>query len=432
MGRINGLCVSGGNAIGKICIVDSNYAYKQLKESTVLVMKTLDRELLVNLNENVVGVIAEIGNIGSHGAGILRHLKIPCILRIKNALKIFKDGELVKLCGSDGSIYFGEDAKSINNESNTNYQYGTLYSSFSTDTFELTDIKVNNVWQCARPDRPYQRLRYDIIKEVYVKSANFLFGLPPAKIKQNASGAIATFGAPNNLDICKYVLKNPSWLIAKAIERNIVVNNIKEELNRLKYLSQTMNAYVTVFEKSVELYRSLFRYSLMSQAISDELLDAYLDFISMITDRETSKDILDLKSVYVENCIISGIDPGVSQKWKSEKAERHIWDGTITFESLSEDKKITEKIFSMNNSKKLKEDYDSFRIIVPLVYQLSEEFFYISSSINSYINWSLVKICDEFKKILGTTITIEELYEFSLENLYDLINKYEGEQSNEK
>ncbi len=413
--------------MGKICVVDSHYSEKTLAEATILVMKTLDRKLLVNLNRNVVGVIAEIGNIGSHGAGILRHLNIPCILRIKNALEIFKDGEIVKLCGADSSISFDRDIQNRKHVIEPSLQYGKLYSSLSSETFELTDIKINQTWYCARPERPYQRLRYDIIKEVFVLSANFLFGLPPAKIKRNEVGAITTLGAPDNLDICRYVLKNPSWLIAKARERSLVIDNIKIELALLNQLPQTMDGYVAVFEKGVELYRSLFRYSLMSQAISDELLDAYTDFVSMITQRWTSRDILNLRSVYIENCIESGIDPGVSQKWKSEKAERHIWDGTIIFEPLCEDEEIIGRINSQPNSEKLKKDYNSFRIIVPLVYQLSEEFFYISSSINSYINWSLVNICNEFNKKLGKTLNVEDLYEFSIEDLFTMINKCKGE-----
>lgn len=223
------------------------------------------------------------------------------------------------------------------------------------------------------------------------------------------------------------MLKNPSWLVSKARERSLVVDNIKIELAQLNRLPQTIDGYVSVFEKGVELYRSLFRYSLMSQAISDELLDAYTDFVSMITERGTSRDILNLRSVYVENCIESGIDPGVSQKWKIEKAERHIWDGTINFEPLCEDEEMVGIINSNNDSEKLKEDYNSFRTIVPLVYQLSEEFFYISSSINSYVNWSLVNLCNEFNKKLSITLNVEDLYEFSMDDLFAMINKCKGE-----
>lgn len=56
---LSGLCVSSGNVKGVARIVEGNWRDVPLPESAVLVMKTLDRNLLVNLNKNVVGVIAE-------------------------------------------------------------------------------------------------------------------------------------------------------------------------------------------------------------------------------------------------------------------------------------------------------------------------------------------------------------------------------------
>ena len=96
---MKGLCVSKGSVRGKAIIVDSVFATKTIAPGTILVMKTLDRKLLVSLSKNVVGVIAESGNIGSHGAGILRSLKIPCVLRIKDAVSIINDGQEIVIEG---------------------------------------------------------------------------------------------------------------------------------------------------------------------------------------------------------------------------------------------------------------------------------------------------------------------------------------------
>ena len=60
---MKGLCVSKGSVRGKAIIVDSVFATKTIAPGTILVMKTLDRKLLVSLSKNVVGVIAESGNI---------------------------------------------------------------------------------------------------------------------------------------------------------------------------------------------------------------------------------------------------------------------------------------------------------------------------------------------------------------------------------
>ena len=101
---LSGLCVSKGNVKGIAHIVTDNDSLSALPRNTILVMKTLERNVLINLRENVVGVIAEHGNIGSHGAGILRQLKIPCILRINNATIRIKNGDKVELCGEKNCI----------------------------------------------------------------------------------------------------------------------------------------------------------------------------------------------------------------------------------------------------------------------------------------------------------------------------------------
>lgn len=108
---MKGLCVSKGSVRGKAIIVDSVFATKTIAPGTILVMKTLDRKLLVSLSKNVVGVIAESGNIGSHGAGILRSLKIPCVLRIKDAVSIINDGQEIVIEGEKGEVHIGVKMK---------------------------------------------------------------------------------------------------------------------------------------------------------------------------------------------------------------------------------------------------------------------------------------------------------------------------------
>ena len=93
MNIVSGLCVSKGNVKGIAYIVTDNLTLDLLPANTILVMKNLERNILINLSKNIIGVIAENGNIGSHGAGILRQLGIPCILRVKNDTNLLKNNE---------------------------------------------------------------------------------------------------------------------------------------------------------------------------------------------------------------------------------------------------------------------------------------------------------------------------------------------------
>ena len=415
----SGLCVSKGDVRGVVCVVkDVSKTAVEYIQNTILVMKSLDRGLIVRINKNVVGIIAEQGNIGSHGAGILRQRNIPCVLRIKDATSIFKDGDVIELKGSENCVIsnltnLAEVTTKIEDPDVGKF----TYSSIGKEYFSINDIRSENKWVCPRPDRAYQKLRYDIIRSVYASSGTYMFGLPPAQVKQNEFGAVCTYGVPYVSDICRFVLCNPTWLVEKAKLRSVEFNEIKIKLKSMMEQTDTkhVNGIYSIFSSSVKLYQSMFKYVSISQAISDELLDIYLDFLRISTGAQVSKDILQLKSDYVERCLTSGIDPGVSQRWNPDSHTPHVWDGELDYTPLERDELIVSSILNMqNDADRMLLDYNSFRIIVPLVYQLAEEYFYISSSVNSFINWGIIKLCEYFNKVNNTNISVEEYYEMTL------------------
>lgn len=423
--RLLGLCVSKGNAKGHVRIITNNCSVNNNHYSvpTILVLEKLDRKFLVNLDENVVGVIAEEGNIGSHGAGILRQLNIPCVLRINNATKIMVDNSIATIYGQ-GAYVDCQTRKAEFNVSSTTIcgHAGLSYSEISKEVFNIKDIRPIQNWICPRPDRIYQELRYCIIKDVFANSGHFLFGLPEAQVKRNDYGAILVYGLPRIDDVCSFLLCNPSWLVKKAKERSVEFERIKCELNEIEagLDSTNLQSIYIVFNKCTILYKSLFKYAFTSQAISDELLDLYIDFCKSI-GIETTKGLLKIKSDYVEKCLKTGIDPGVSQRWSSNRAIPHIWDGSIDYTPMEIEDTIQSAIESRPNYETLSRDYDAFRIIVPLVYQLSEEYFYISSSINSFINWAITKICFLINQKIGENSSVVSYYDMSLEKFCKLI-----------
>lgn len=426
---LSGLCVSSGNVKGVARIVEGNWRDVPLPESAVLVMKTLDRNLLVNLNKNVVGVIAEHGNIGSHGAGILRQLKIPCVLRVNNATTKIKNGDTVELCDVDNCVVCSrenDDLDSVDKTEKSVFNYKLI----SKDSFDIKQIRPINRWIKPRPGRVYQKLRFDIISNVYASSAEYIYKLPPAFTRQDDNGVLETYGSPCLLDLCSFVLCNPSWLVKKARERTREFDSIKLSMEELlSYTNSVSISNVTfVFTKSIELYRAIFKYLYLSQVTSDEFLDIYLDFIHLVTGKRVSKDIFNLKSDYVEKCLNSGIDPGGFQKWSSDIVTPHIWYGEINYIPFPEDKTILNAICQSGDSEKhLLRDYNAFRIIIPLIYQLSEEFFYIARSINSFLNWSIVNIHKYICEKCKINISIDDLYNTSLTDVYRYIYKIKGE-----
>lgn len=422
--KLTGLCVSKGTVKGNVKILhdkkeNSNEYDLKFGSPTIIVMKKLDRDYLVEMDKSIVGVIAEEGNIGSHGAGILRQLKIPCILRIKNATKIMVDDTPAEIIGHESCVLCSTLSNCHSTDSPNSTTFSNLYyKNITKESFYINEIKPIKSWICPRPDRIYQELRYGIICDVFSSSGNFLFGLPIAKVDRNSAGAIISYGSPSISDVCSFILCNPSWLIDKSKERTLEFDKIKEELNLMKkHLNEKdLNDIYHVFKTGIKLYRSLFKYAYISQAISDEFLDIYLDFIYQVTGQIVTKDVLNLKSEYVESCLSSGIDPGVSQKWNSQKNTPHIWEGKINYTLLERDNNIIEAIQKDSCYNRLMRDYNAFRLIIPLVYQLSEEFFYLSSSINSFINWSIINICHIENALNRTQYHVDKYYNMTLED----------------
>lgn len=421
--RIEGLCVSLGDAKGTVRIIDES-TKTAIKNSApiILVTKLLDRSLLIHLNKNVVGVIAESGNIGSHGAGILRQLKIPCLVRIRNITNLLKEGDLIELHGSSGYILCERIAKNCHLP-NTERPLGLRYESVSKHPFGITDIRIHDDWVSPRPTRCYQKLRFDMFKDVHKTGPMLLYGLPPMCVIQNPAGIMIEKGAPYVDDICSFFLANPDWFMEKTIERerdiSSIKNSMKDLLKRVK--SNEFDTLVYVFESGVKLYQILFKYFYMSQAISEDFLEIYLDFIGAMIGERADTDVLNLESDYVRNCLESKIDPGVSQIWKREACNPHIWGGDLIYREIPVDIEIQNAIQNKgSNGRRYQKDYKAFRKLVPLIYQMSEEYFYISSSIHSFINWCLVNM-EQWLKKLYPTITVENIYQMPLEKLRAII-----------
>ena len=420
MSILKGLCVSRGNAAGTAYIIRENDTVPDdLPKNTILVTDALCRDLVRNLSSNVVGVVAEHGNIGSHGAGILRQLKIPCIIRIPHITDKLQNGITLEICGSDNCVRI--DSCSVDNY-NVDYSGDPelRYQDISKDTFSKADIRIRTEWVCLRPKRFYHKLRYDMISDAFAQSCSFLYGTPEGKTRLNSYGAIDTYGIPYICDICSFVLSNPDWFLSKARERSNTVDTIKLQLSQLIPYTQaaTVENIETVFDNGVKLYQSLFRYSFLSQFIADELLEVYLDFIRNLTGIADTKDILSLHSTYVQESLSTAEKLGDAQRWLTEQHAPQIWSGSLDASPLPPDPTIMQSIAAHpTQSKKMQLDYDAFRVIIPLVYQMAEEFFYLSSSIHSFVTWSISHIYEQLRQANLICITLSEFYECSLNDV---------------
>lgn len=419
--KLSGLCVSPGNAEGYIVLChDITSAVVPKEQNIILVLPYLDRDLIIKLNSNVVGIISEKGSIGSHGAGILRELKIPCIVRIPNVLSILHQGDFIKIVGSEDSVYCNTLLPSRLH--NNTQLLDTTYKQFNTD--RSNHIRISQSIDCYRPTRQYQRLRFDMLKPAWETSPNFLFGLQKCEIFQNESGVVFIKNGPRILDICSYLIEDPERLIRISKARSLEIEHIDNSLDTLSNLVNSENPVEigNGVKVAVQHYRDLMKYIYISQYISDEIIEMFLDIVSEFDISSRQHFIRKLNSEYVMTSIVSKEDPGVSQKWILPSRNPFVWRGKINYEPFSIDEMPESAINRIKADSCIFNDITSLLKLVPLVYQMSEEFFYTSSSINSFINRGLDRLSHLFSQNGLIQGAFEDIYDWSLERLYSVLN----------
>jgi len=102
-----GIGIGDKSITGKVTVVkDIERDAGKLKEGDILVARSTDKEV-VPLMEKASAFIVEEGGITSHAAIVGISLRKPVIVGVDNAVKLFRDGQLITMDTVRGLIYSG-------------------------------------------------------------------------------------------------------------------------------------------------------------------------------------------------------------------------------------------------------------------------------------------------------------------------------------
>lgn len=101
--EIKGTTAQEGNIRGLVKIVLSPKDGNKLNDGDVLVTKMSTPDFLP-IMKKACAFITDIGGITSHAAIVSREMKKPCIIGVKDATKILKDGDLVEVDADNGIV----------------------------------------------------------------------------------------------------------------------------------------------------------------------------------------------------------------------------------------------------------------------------------------------------------------------------------------
>jgi phosphoenolpyruvate synthase/pyruvate phosphate dikinase len=101
-GAIVGLPVSSGVIEGRACVI-VNLEDAELEAGDILVTSYTDPSW-TPLFVSIKGLVTEVGGLMTHGAVIAREYGLPAIVGVENATKLIKNGQRIRVNGTDGYI----------------------------------------------------------------------------------------------------------------------------------------------------------------------------------------------------------------------------------------------------------------------------------------------------------------------------------------
>jgi len=101
-GAIAGLAVSSGIIAGRARVI-LNMEDAELEDGDILVTKFTDPSW-TPLFVSIKGLVTEVGGLMTHGAVIAREYGLPAVVGVENATKLIKDGQRIRVNGTDGYV----------------------------------------------------------------------------------------------------------------------------------------------------------------------------------------------------------------------------------------------------------------------------------------------------------------------------------------
>src|SRR4029079_6643584 len=105
---IVGLAVSSGIMEGRARVI-LNMEDADLEDGDILVTKFTDPSW-TPLFVSIKGLVTEVGGLMTHGAVIAREYGLPAVVGVEDATKLIRDGQRIRVNGTDGYIEMLPDA----------------------------------------------------------------------------------------------------------------------------------------------------------------------------------------------------------------------------------------------------------------------------------------------------------------------------------
>jgi len=101
--ELHGLCVSAGSVEGEVLVMREPSEFARMRRGAILVAPATD-PAWTPLFTLASGVIVEVGGTLSHASTVAREYGLPALANIKDATRILRDGDRVRLDATNGTV----------------------------------------------------------------------------------------------------------------------------------------------------------------------------------------------------------------------------------------------------------------------------------------------------------------------------------------
>lgn len=294
-------------------------------------------------------------------------------------------------------------------------------------------------WICLRPQRKLSVLEFDGKKEGFENTPTILFGRSKATCYRDEKGRIWYSNLVDENDIYYRTLHDIPWFINKLKERQEVFESCKKHMSMIAKLIKNgeinnRDFCIQQIQKWKEFNSSLFPYMFLALMTDELIIENFANLMSQTSNKVLSSKILYdlLKSEYSKNAIKKGKLARVSKNFIFPPEPIFVLEGKIrfdlhsNFESEYLDILMTQSHGNVGSTIDL---FNRFKFIAPIVFQLSEENFFVMRAFSIIINHLLDKVADAFlslnilsNKYQILDYTVDQLATFAFSNLDKSLN----------
>ena len=98
-----GVCASPGQVTGHAKIVHYISDLPKIKEGDILIANSTTVDFLPGMKK-AAAFVTEVGGLTCHAAVVAREFGVPCVVSLKNAVKNFKDNDLIMVNADEGKV----------------------------------------------------------------------------------------------------------------------------------------------------------------------------------------------------------------------------------------------------------------------------------------------------------------------------------------